>query len=406
MTGAISDKAEVAPFTPPRPPRIHSSTMNAAIPILLALLPALPEQDSPKIRPRRRATDALPNVELIRHDGERVRFHDDLIEDKVVVLNFMYTTCADVCPLETAKLCEVQEILGPRVGSTVHMISITVDPARDTPDVLSAYREQYGVEAGWDFFTGDERDILTLRQSLGLFFEDAEDLQDHNISLVIGNAKTGQWLKRSPFDNPYVLATQIDSSVRDFNGLGVNTSSYSEAPLELPRLSEGQLLFRSRCSVCHRIGLGDGKDRVGPNLAGVTDRRSRDWLQRFIMEPDKMLAENDPTAIQLFHEYDRIPMPNLGIPEREANTLIDYLEVEGRRAARIEGNEELRKRVNDVAPECCQKNDVTVVSRGDESSAQGSPRSPLDPGSWNIWAAGVLAVCGLVTARGGRRKSA
>ena len=128
----------------------------------------------------------------------------------------------------------MQEILGSRVGTAVHMLSITVDPARDTPEVLSAYREQFGVEAGWDFFTGDEGDILALRRALGLYFEDAEDLQDHNISLVIGNAKTGQWLKRSPFDNPYVLATQIDSWVKDFDGLGLNTSSYSDAPLELP----------------------------------------------------------------------------------------------------------------------------------------------------------------------------
>ncbi len=380
--------------------------MHIAIPILLALLPALPDQDSPKIRPRRRATDALPNVELIRHDGERVRFHDDLIEDKVVVLNFMYTTCADVCPLETAKLCEVQEILGSRVGTAVHMLSITVDPARDTPEVLSAYREQFGVEAGWDFFTGDEGDILALRRALGLYFEDAEDLQDHNISLVIGNAKTGQWLKRSPFDNPYVLATQIDSWVKDFDGLGLNTSSYSDAPLELPRLSEGQLLFRSRCSACHRIGLDDGAEKIGPNLAGVTERRTRDWLRRQIMEPDKMLADKDPTALALYHAYGRIPMPNLGIPGDEAEALIDFLEVESRRAARVDGNEELRKRANEVAPECCQKGDVTVVVREDEAAAESTSEGSGVPGPWNLWAAGALAMCGLVTARGGRRKRA
>ncbi|MEE2941470.1 MAG: cytochrome c, partial [Planctomycetota bacterium] len=241
---------------------------------------------------------------------------------------------------------------------------------------------------------------------LGLFFEDAEDLQDHNISLVIGNARTGQWLKRSPFDNPYILATQIDSWVKDFNGLGLNTTSYSDAPLELPRLSEGQLLFRSRCSVCHQVGIGDGRERIGPDLAGVTERRTRDWLRRFIMEPDKMLEEKDPTATQLFLAYGRIPMPNLGIPLEEADALIDFLEVEGRRAARIEGNEELRKRVNDVAPECCQKEDVTVVTRDDETAAKGAPEEPGAPGSWNLLAAGALAMCGLVTARGGRRRSA
>lgn len=123
------------------------------------------------------------------------------------------------------------------------------------------------------------------------------------------------------------------------------------------------------------------------------------------MEPDRMLAAGDPTAIQLFRAYDQIPMPHLGIPPEEAESLIDFLEIEGRRAERIEGNEELRKRVNEVAPECCQKNDVTVVSRADAGSEEFTG-NPLDPGSWNIWAAGVLAMCGPVTARGNRRKSA
>ena len=380
--------------------------MSAAIPLLLALLPSLPVQDSPKIRPRRRATDPLPNVELVRHDGERVRFYEDLVRDKVVVLNFMYTTCADVCPLETARLCEVQELLGPRVGTSVHMLSITVDPDRDTPEVLASYRERFGVEEGWDFFTGDEGDILQLRRSLGLFFEDAEDLQDHNINMVLGNARTGKWLKRSPFDNPYVLATQIDSWLEDFDGGGFATGSYADAPTELPRLSEGQLLFRTRCAVCHRVGLGDGRDRIGPNLAGVTERRTREWLRSWIMAPDEMLAANDPTALRLYHAYGRIPMPNLGIPYEEADALVDFLEVEGRRVARVEGNEELRKRVNEVAPECCQKEDVTVVNREDQAIAESESDDSGTPGSRNLWAAGALAVCGLVSARGNRRRSA
>ena len=323
-----------------------------------------------------------------------------------MVLNFMYTTCADVCPLETARLCEVQELLGPRVGTSVHMLSITVDPDRDTPEVLASYRERFGVEEGWDFFTGDEGDILQLRRSLGLFFEDAEDLQDHNINMVLGNAKTGKWLKRSPFDNPYVLATQIDSWLEDFDGGGFATGSYADAPTELPRLSEGQLLFRTRCAVCHRVGLGDGRDRIGPNLAGVTERRTREWLRSWIMAPDEMLAANDPTALRLYHAYGRIPMPNLGIPYEEADALVDFLEVEGRRVARVEGNEELRKRVNEVAPECCQKEDVTVVNREDEAVAESGSDDAGTPGSWNLWAAGALAVCGLVSARGNRRRSA
>ena len=99
-------------------------------------------------RPRLRARDPFPNVELVRHDGETVRFQDDLMEGKVFILNFMYTSCADVCPMETARLSEVQAILGDRVGEDVHMYSITVDPDRDTPEILADYRERFGVEEG------------------------------------------------------------------------------------------------------------------------------------------------------------------------------------------------------------------------------------------------------------------
>ena len=72
----------------------------------------------------------FPNVPLTNHEGKQVRFFDDLIKDKVVVINFIYTTCPDSCPLETARLVEVQRILGDRVGRDVFMYSITIDPYR------------------------------------------------------------------------------------------------------------------------------------------------------------------------------------------------------------------------------------------------------------------------------------
>ncbi len=78
----------------------------------------------------------FPNVPLVTHEGKSVRFFDDLIKDKVVLINFVYTSCEDSCPLETARLAVVQRILGDRVGRDVFMYSITVDPETDTPEVL------------------------------------------------------------------------------------------------------------------------------------------------------------------------------------------------------------------------------------------------------------------------------
>jgi protein SCO1/2 len=77
-----------------------------------------------------------------------VRFFDDLIKDKVVMINIIYTSCPDVCPLETARLREVQKNLGDRVGKDVFMYSITVDPQRDTPEVLRKYAEKFDAGPG------------------------------------------------------------------------------------------------------------------------------------------------------------------------------------------------------------------------------------------------------------------
>ena len=152
--------------------------------------------------------DYFPNVPLVTQDGETVHFFDDLIEDKIVAINFIYTTCPDTCPLETAQLARVQSILGDRLGKDVFFYSISIDPEHDTPEVLAEYRDRFG--ANWTFLTGDEADIIDLRRKLGLYVEEIQDgSNNHNVNMIIGNQATGRWMKRSPFENPYVLADQL-----------------------------------------------------------------------------------------------------------------------------------------------------------------------------------------------------
>src|SRR5512134_3136303 len=85
--------------------------------------------------------DYFPNIPLVSHEEKTLRFFDDLIKDKVVSINFIFTRCPDACPLETARLREVQKILGDRVGQDVFMYSISIDPEYDTPEVLRQYAE-------------------------------------------------------------------------------------------------------------------------------------------------------------------------------------------------------------------------------------------------------------------------
>ena len=279
--------------------------------------------------------DYFPNVPLVTHEGKTVRFFDDLIKDKVVAVNFIYTSCPDVCPLETARLREVQEILGDRVGRDVFMYSITVDPDRDTPEVLKKYAEKFQVGPGWLFLTGKEADITLLRRKLGLYRDDkgGGKLEAHIVSGVIGNQKTGRWMKMSPFENPYIMATQIGSWLHNWKMPSQVKLDYAEAP-KLRTIEKGESLFRTRCASCHSIGERDmvkTEKRLGPDLTGVTGKRDRAWLTRWLAEPDKMIAEKDPLAMSLLAAYDNVPMPNLRLSAVDIEALFAYIEEESRR---------------------------------------------------------------------------
>jgi len=87
--------------------------------------------------------------------------------------------------------------------------------------------------------------------------------------------------------------------------------------------SEGEQAYQQKCMACHTIG---GGRLVGPDLKGVNALRDHDWLVRWIVEPDKMLAEGDALAKQLLQEYNNIPMPNFGVSEAEAKNILAYIE--------------------------------------------------------------------------------
>ena len=103
-----------------------------------------------------------------QQDGKLVHFYDDLLKGKAVAVNLIYTRCTASCPLETAKLAQVQRLLGARVGKDVFFYSISIDPTHDTPLVLKAYAQKFHAGPGWLFLTGKEEDIRLVGRKLGL----------------------------------------------------------------------------------------------------------------------------------------------------------------------------------------------------------------------------------------------
>lgn len=284
--------------------------------------------------------DYFPNYELTAHTGEKLRFFDDVIAGKVVAINFIFTNCTDVCPMETARLVDVYRLLGDRVGKDVHFYSITIDPENDTVPVLAEYADRFGVDgANWKFLTGDKRQIDQIRDKFGLFGSAAEEanLSNHNINLVLGNQSTGHWVRRSPFENPYILANQLGSRLHGGKFTSAYTSrNYAEAP-SLRQISAGETMFRDRCSSCHVISGGFAPTRnvraLGPDLFAVHQRRDPQWLRRWLAEPDKMLAEDDPVATALYAQF-KVIMPNFRLDRNEIEALIDYIASETERLRR------------------------------------------------------------------------
>jgi protein SCO1 len=278
----------------------------------------------------------FPDVELVSHQGKGVRFYSDLIKGKVVLINFIYTSCPDECALETARLREVQRILGDRVGRDVFIYSITIDPAHDTPTVLRQYAEKFEAGPGWLFLTGKDADITQLRKKFGLYSDPDQGgkLENHNLSLIMGNQSTGQWMKISSYENPYVLANQLGSWLHNWKLPPMEQRDYAQAP-KLRNITTGEGLYRTRCAACHTLGAkpeaGSEKRPLGPDLLGVTHKREQAWLTRWLAETDQVLAEKDAVAMELLARYNNLPMPNLRLSHADIEALLDYIEAESHR---------------------------------------------------------------------------
>ena len=269
----------------------------------------------------------FPNVTLTTHAGATVHFYDDLIKGKIVAINLIYTTCKYSCPLETARMAQVQTLLGDRMGRDVFFYSITIDPEHDTPEVLKEYGRKYHAGPGWTFLTGKQADIEAISKKLGLYSAPNPANPDgHTPYLLVGNEATGQWMRNSAVDNPKFIARTIGDWLNSWqNARKEPLTSYAEVPR--PAFDRGQYMFSSHCAACHTIGRGD---HLGPDLFGVTSTRDRSWLTHFILAPEKMNAAGDPIAVTLRAKYNEVRMPNLDLNEHDVVALIDYIAAQSR----------------------------------------------------------------------------
>ena len=164
---------------------------------------------SPGAGPRARY---FPNVLLRTHENKTVRFYDDLIKGKIVLINFMYARCEGICPTQTANLVKVQQALESRVGQDIFMYSITLKPQQDTPQVLQEYARVHGVKPGWLFLTGRGEDIEKLRRKLGFVDPDPivdKDKSQHIGVVLYGNEALDRWAACPALTDPEEIAKYV-----------------------------------------------------------------------------------------------------------------------------------------------------------------------------------------------------
>lgn len=148
----------------------------------------------------------IPDVTLVDQDGRKVRFWSDLVQGKVVAVSFIFTTCTTICPPLGANFARLRQVLGSRAGSSVELISVSVDPANDTPQRLKSWAAKFGGGPGWTLLTGPRIEVDRLLRALQAY---TPNFADHSPLLLIGNAVTGTWERTSGLAPAATIEAQL-----------------------------------------------------------------------------------------------------------------------------------------------------------------------------------------------------
>lgn len=176
----------------------------AALAVLVLLAP-LSAQDSVHNTPVVPVHLTVPDIEVVNQAGEHVRFNSGVIRDRVAVITSFFTSCTAFCPMTQERLARLATLLHDRMGKDVVFVSLSVDPAKDTPVAMKSWGEKHKIGPGWTLASGQTDNVKSLLKSLGLFVE----IQRHQSTLIIGNQKQG-WVRVSSWSSPATLAQVID----------------------------------------------------------------------------------------------------------------------------------------------------------------------------------------------------
>jgi len=151
---------------------------------------------------------AVPDVRLVRQDGKAVSLRQEMDDGRPVVLNFIYTTCTDICPLMSSVLEQFQRRLGAEAGK-VHLMSISIDPEQDTPARLAEYARRFHAGPGWQHYTGTLDASIAAQRAFGVYLGTKSA---HSVVTLVRAAPGKPWLRIDGIVKP-------DELVHDYRDL-------------------------------------------------------------------------------------------------------------------------------------------------------------------------------------------
>jgi len=181
--------------------------------LLASLAPALAQDTQKPAAPAESpAQHYFGEIPLVNQNGQTMRLYSDVLKGRTVVINAMFTQCSGACPMMSNNMAKIQEWAGDRLGKDIYLVSISVDPANDTPAKMKEYAARFKARPGWYFLTGSKENVNAALAKLG---QAVETREAHTNLFLVGNDKTGLWKKAFGLAKPDDLIPVVESVLND-----------------------------------------------------------------------------------------------------------------------------------------------------------------------------------------------